>query len=184
MSLHRVVAGGLGLGLAGSCLKYHMEKRNNIKAENKEVLPWYKDSKNDKRTKNLSYDWLLQIPKEKDNVPNCSQNKVLILSYPRSGSTFLASVLSSSSSTAYYMEPLFALMPLGQLDWDYFLEESITRDAEARLAVNNLMKGIYDCNTEVTGRLVEWSNVEHTSVTAEGSDECLRSKNILVKTVR
>jgi len=154
--------------------------RNLCQAE--ETLPWYKDSV--EKNKIVSLSWLLDKNEKDTKLEDQSNNKVLLLSYVRSGSTFTAEVLASSPATSYYMEPLFALMPLGQLDWDYFLEGAITDSPEASIAVRRLMEGIFQCEEEVVRRLEDWGSTEFNIIAADTREKCMDSRNVLVKTVR
>ena len=70
----------------------------------------------------------------------------------RTGSTLLGELLAASPDTAYFMEPLFGLLPVGQLDWDYVLEDNIQTGRVPLEAVTALMGGVYrsDCSTSMS----------------------------------
>ena len=174
--------GGLSLSLGvGSWVMGRGRSRCQAEEEG-ETLPWNKE--NLVKKKIVELDWLIHKNVNDLESGVKTPRKTLLLSNVRTGSSFTADVLSSSPSTSYFMEPLFALMPLGQLDWDYFLEGAITDNPRAKAAVKNLMEGIFRCDKEVTSRLEEWSNTEHNIIAAVGTEECLASRDVLVKTVR
>jgi len=177
----RVAGSVAGLGiLSYSC--------RTLKAE---TLPWQTGDSTGPLS--LDYGWLLDNntstadggdhPDTADGGDHPS-TKVLLLSYPRTGSTLLGELLASHSSTSYFMEPLFATLSVGQLDWDYALEGKIESGEVPGAAVTALMEGIYSCNKTVLDRLEDWSLVPHTSVTSVPARVCQSSDTLLVKAVR
>ena len=92
--------------------------------------------------------------------------------------------MAAKPETSYFMEPLFAMMPVGQLDWEYVLEGRIESGEVPVEAVTALMDGIYTCNEIVIDRLEDWSKAPHTSVTAVPASVCGTSRTLLTKTVR
>ena len=106
------------------------------------------------------YAWLLErqekrMPVEQGGMGE--QAKVLLLAYPRTGSSLLGELLTAAPSTSYFMEPLFGLLPVGQLDWEYALEGRLEDGEVPGEAVAALMAGIYSCEERVVDRLVAWS---------------------------
>jgi len=151
--------------------------------EAKEEFAW--DAKETKN-KVLDYDWLLPIQEKKPSNGVAPKNKVLLLTYPRSGSTYTGSVLSASQSVAYFMEPIFSLLPVGEADWDYFLESAITNNDQVKPVIQKLMEGLYSCNEAVLERMNILGDGAWTSVTVKASvfEECSEAKTVLVKTIR
>ena len=152
-----------------------------------ESLPWQEEGGQQEQVPvEPDFDWLMD-KKRLEKVEQGEldeQAKVLLLAYPRTGSTLLGELLSATPNTSYFMEPLFALLPVGKLDWEYALEGRLETGEVPFEAVASLMAGIYSCNKVVVDRLMEWSKAPHTSVTAVSPKECMASKMILSKTVR
>lgn len=152
-----------------------------------ESLPWQEEAGQQEQVPvEPDFDWLMD-KKRLEKVEHGEldeQAKVLLLAYPRTGSTLLGELLSATPTTSYFMEPLFALLPVGKLDWEYALEGRLETGEVPFEAVASLMAGIYSCNKVVVDRLVEWSKAPHTSVTAVSPKECMASNMILSKTVR
>jgi len=149
-----------------------------------ESLPWQEEG--GQVPVKPDYAWLLEKPGKKvEKVEEGGkQAKVLLLAYPRTGSSLLGELLSAAPSTSYFMEPLFGLLPVGQLDWEYALEGRLEGGEVPGEAVAALMAGIYSCEERVVDRLVAWSQVPHTSVTAVPMVDCRAGSAILSKTVR
>ena len=148
-----------------------------------ESLPWQEEG--GKSPVRPDYAWLLERPKKVvEQGDTGEQAKVLLLAYPRTGSSLLGELLTAAPSTSYFMEPLFGLLPVGQLDWEYALEGRLEDGEVPGEAVAALMAGIYSCEERVVDRLVAWSEAPHTSVTAAPLLDCTSSKAILSKTVR
>jgi hypothetical protein len=165
------LAGAVG----GAVLATHLA-RHKVSAE---TLPWQTGGVHDPGS--LDYSWLLD--NRKDGVPaSLKQTKVLLLAYPRTGSSLLGELLSSSPDTSYFMEPLFALLAVGELDCEYALEGRVEKGEVPGEAVSSLMEGIYSCDKKVVGRLGEWSRVPDTSVTAVPTKACRSGKAVLTKT--
>jgi len=165
-------------GIVGGAVLATQLVKNKVSAE---TLPWQTGAVH--APGSLDYSWLLE--KREDAVPaSTGQSKLLLLAYPRTGSSLLGELLSSSPGTSYFMEPLFALMSVGELDWEYALEGRVEQGEVPGEAVTSLMEGIYSCDNKVVGRLGEWSRVPDTSVTAVPTKECSRGKAVLTKTVR
>jgi len=168
-----------GLSASLGVLTWSLYSKKKCFAEEKETLAW--NNQTIEKTKLLDFNWL---PNKIEESSDKTVGKTLLLSYVRSGSTFTAAVLSANPSTSYFMEPLFSLMPLGQLDWDYFLEDSITDNPAGKEAVMKLMTGIFSCDEVVTEQLKKWSETEFNIIQAVGKQQCDDSKNVLAKTVR
>ena len=151
-----------------------------VKAES---LPWQTEDSHSHSPVSLDVSWLLSS-KGEVRPEAVAQRKVLLLAYPRTGSTLLGELLAAQPDTSYFMEPLFGLMPVGQLDWDYVLEDKIETGQVPLEAVTALMGGLYRCEETVTARLEEWSQAPHTSVTAAPATVCRDSAILLAKTVR
>ena len=147
-----------------------------------ESLPWQEEG--GKSPVRPDYAWLLERPGKVEQGDTGEQAKVLLLAYPRTGSSLLGELLTAAPSTSYFMEPLFGLLPVGQLDWEYALEGRLEDGEVPGEAVAALMAGIYSCEERVVDRLVAWSEAPHTSVTAAPLLDCTSSKAILSKTVR
>jgi len=157
-----------------------------------ETLPW--QTGDSAGPVSLDYAWLLDMntrdgdDSTKDGGDHPSDNnprtKVVLLGYPRTGSTLLGELLASHSTTSYFMEPLFATLGVGQLDWDYVLEGKIESGEVPGAAVTRLMQGIFSCDETVLARLEDWSLVPHTSVTTVPATTCRSSETLLVKVVR
>merc|ERR1711892_676156 len=160
--------------VAGLTLVSHLAGQK-VKAES---LPWQKEGNNNSGS--LDFSWVLD-KKTLVKPERKEQKKVLLLAYPRTGSSLLGELMAAQPDTSYFMEPLFAMMPVGQLDWDYVLEGRIESGEVPVEAVTALMDGIYTCNEIVIERLEDWSKVPHTSVTAS---VCRTSRTLLTKTVR
>merc|ERR1711892_1538153 len=163
--------------IAGLTLVSHLAGQK-VKAES---LPWQKEGNNSPGS--LDFSWVLD-KKTLVKPERKEQNKVLLLAYPRTGSSLLGELMATQPDTSYFMEPLFAMMPVGQLDWDYVLEGRIASGEVPVEAVTALMGGIYTCNEIVIDRLEDWSKAPHTSVTAVPTSVCGTSRTLLAKTVR
>jgi len=151
-----------------------------------ESLPWQEEG--GQVPVKPDYAWLLEragkgLAAEQGGTTE-AQAKVLLLAYPRTGSSLLGELLSAAPSTSYFMEPLFGLLPVGQLDWDYALESRLENGEVPGEAVAALMGGIYSCDERVLDRLLTWSEAPHTSVTAVPLVNCRAGTAILSKTVR
>ena len=157
----RLVGSLAGLGLATQ-----LAGQKAVKAES---LPW--QTEKTKTPVSLDFSWLLGRKEEVRGGPG-GERKVLLLAYPRTGSTLLGELLAAQPQTSYFMEPLFGVMPVGQLDWDYALEGMIETGQVPMEAVMALMAGLYSCDETVTARLEEWSHAPHTSVTAVSPSIC------------
>ena len=149
-----------------------------------ESLPWQEEG--GRVPVRPDFAWLLDRPGQGpvEGGGQGEQAKVLLLAYPRTGSSLLGELLSAAPSTSYFMEPLFGLLPVGQLDWEYALEGRLEGGEVPGEAVAALMAGLYSCEERVVGRLVAWSEAPHTSVTAVPPEDCRASTALLSKTVR
>ena len=123
--------------LAGLSLASHLSREARA-----ESLPWQTEVNRSRSPVSLDFTWVLDKKNLVEPVVD-NQNKVLLLAYPRTGSTLLGELLASDPRTSYFMEPLFAMMPVGQLDWDYVLEGKINRGEVPKEAVAALMDGIF-----------------------------------------
>jgi len=169
--MFRAVGSVAGLGL----LSYSWKR---LKAE---TLPW--QTGDSQGPVSLDYSWLLGDKTGGDGGVSI-QKKVMVLGYPRTGSTLLGELLAAHPNTSYFMEPLFATMSVGQLDWDYVLEGKIETGEVPREAVTCLMEGIYSCNETVIEKLEDWSRVPHSSVSSVPASICRSSASLLTKVVR
>jgi len=169
------LAGSLaGLGLAS-----HLAGQK-VKAES---LPWQTEESHSRSPVSLDFSWVLDS-KARESPSADTPSSVLVLAYPRTGSTLLGEILAAHPHTSYFMEPLFAMMPVGQLDWEYVLEGKIERGEVPSVAVTALMQGIFSCEESVVTRLEDWSKAPHTSVTSAPLAVCRSSNSVLAKTVR
>ena len=144
-------------------------------------MPW--QTGGNQEPVSLDFSWVIE-KKTRAEEEVKGQRKVILLGSPRTGSTLLGELLASHSQTSYFMEPLFAMMPLGQLDWNYVLEGKIERGEVPLAAVTALMEGIFSCDQTVIQRLEDWSRVPHTSVSSVPVSVCRSSQNLLAKVVR
>ena len=163
--------------LAGLSLATHLAGQK-VKAES---LPW--QTEDNVSPASLDFSWLLGSKGEVRPEARAGR-KVLVLAYPRTGSTLLGELLAAGPETSYFMEPLFAVMPVGQLDWEFALEDKIETGQVPLEAVTALLRGVFSCEETVTGRLEQWSQAPHTSVTAVPATVCRESRTLLAKTVR
>ena len=128
---------GAALGVAATLVGGH-------RASKAESLPWQEGE--GRIPVRPDFGWLLKRSGKVEQEGTVEQQaKVLLLAYPRTGSSLLGELLSAAPSTSYFMEPMFALLPLGQLDWEYALEGRMEEGEVPREAVAALMAGIYSC---------------------------------------
>ena len=167
-------------GIAGAAAA--LASYPSLKKARAESLPWQREG--GEAPSPPDYSWLLGQGGAVGEPLEEGQAKVLLLAYPRTGSSLLGELLAASPATSYFMEPLFALLQVGQLDWDYALEARVEAGEVPGQAVVALMAGLFSCGEGVVGRLGEWSRQPHTSVTAVPVEECRGSGALLAKTVR
>jgi len=173
-----------GVGVLGVLNESAKNRLISAEVEAKEEFPW--EAKTQKK-KSLDLDWLKFLQeKEAHHTTENEKKKILLLAYPRSGSTFTGDVLSASKSLSYFMEPIFSLIPVGEADWDYFLEDVISKDRQMQSVIQNLMEGIYSCDEAVLERLTRLGNDDWASITVKAAEieKCKEAKAVLTKTIR
>ena len=103
---------------------------------------------------------------------------MLLLAYPRTGSSFTASMLTASRYSSYFFEPLYNMYHKGGL-----VEEAEAGGAAAR-AVGRLVTGLLDCDPSALRYLRRVSGGGF-AIARRGAFECrLLASPRLVKTIR
>ena len=81
-------------------------------------------------------------------IDNDKPVKLLILAYPRTGSSFTGEILATSENTSYVFEPLHQIKPFG-----YPIDVVSTWNTSVENYVENYINNLFNCDNETLTEL-------------------------------
>lgn len=100
--------------------------------------------------------------------------KLIVLAYPRTGSSFTGDILSSSSNSTYMFEPLYGIKPFGEP-----VDNWATWNQSVVAFVEDYMNKLFNCDNTVLSRLPHFHGDKHKNL-----NFCNESNYIVIKTIR
>lgn len=110
----------------------------------------------------------------KSSAVNITQIKILILAYPRSGSSLTGEVLSAAPKAGYIYEPLHQVAPFGK-PVDFLPSWNVS----VKAFVQDYIEGLFHCNEEYISKLAQ-----QFIKRLKNLDNCDKANPFVIKTIR